>query len=183
MVACAHGIKLAESIRGSKTRLFWGMMIALACSFIGAAFMTLYLCHTYGAINLGDISWVGAHGWPNIAPLVLDPPDANMRGWLFKGIGALGSGLLSLAQHRWFWWPLHPLGFAISVGWLAGHIWFPALVAWVLKLTIIRYGGGSLFQTFKPFFLGLIIGEVTLNGVWGVIFWLVGERGRILSSM
>ena len=56
MVACAHGIKLAESIRGSKTRLFWGMMIALSLSFIGAAFMTIYLCHAYGAINLNGIS-------------------------------------------------------------------------------------------------------------------------------
>ena len=114
---------------------------------------------------------------------MIDSPDANMRGWLFKGIGAVGSGLLSLAQHRWFWWPLHPLGFAISVGWLAGHIWFTSLVAWVLKLTIMRYGGASLFQTLKPFFFGLIIGEVTLNGVWGFIFWLIGDRGRILSYM
>jgi hypothetical protein len=183
MVACMHGLKLAESIVGSKTRLFWGMMIALACSFVGAAFMTLYVCHTYGAINLSHINWAGAHGWPRIAPLMIDSPDANMRGWLFKGIGALGSGLLSLAQHRWFWWPLHPLGFAISVGWLAGHIWFASLVAWVLKLTVMRYGGVSLFQALKPFFFGLIIGEVTLNGVWGFIFWMIGERGRILSYM
>ena len=183
MVACIHGLKLAESIRGPKTRLFWGMMIALACSFVGAAFMTIYVCHTYGAINLSHINWAGAHGWPRIAPLMIDQPDANLRGWLFKGIGGVASGLPSFAQHRWFWWPLHPLGFAISVGWLAGHIWFTSLVAWVLKLTIMRYGGVSLFQTLKPFFFGLIIGEVALNGVWGFIFWLIGDRGRILSYM
>ena len=75
------------------------------------------------------------------------------------------------------------LGFAISGGWRAGHIWFTSLVAWVLKLTIMRYGGVSLFQTLKPFFFGLIIGEVALNGVWGFIFWLIGDRGRILSYM
>ena len=56
-------------------------------------------------------------------------------------------------------------------------------MAWVRKLTIMRYGGASLFQTLKPFFFGLIIGEVTLNGVWGFIFWLIGDRGRILSYM
>ena len=145
MVACAHGIKLAESIRGSKTRLFWGMMIALGFSFIGAAFMTLYVCHTYGAVNLSHINWAGGHGWPGMARLMVETPDANMRGWLFKVIGGLGSGFLSWAQHRWFWWPLHPLGFAISVGWLAGHIWFTALLAWLIKLTIMHFGGVRLY--------------------------------------
>ena len=183
MVACAHGIKLAESIRGSKTRLFWGMMIALSLSFIGAAFMTIYLCYAYGAINLGGINWAGAHGWPGISKLMVELPGANMRGWLFKAIGGFGSGFLSWAQHRWFWWPLHPLGFALSVGWLAGHIWFTSLVAWVIKLTIMHYGGVRLYQNLKPFFLGLILGEVTVNGLWGVIFSLIGERGRLLSFM
>ena len=183
MVACAHGIKLAESIVGSKTRLFWGMMIALSLSFIGAAFMTIYLSHIYGAINLNGISWTGAHGWPRIAREILDPPDASMRGWLFKAIGGLASGLLSLAQHRWAWWPFHPLGFGLSVGWLTGYIWFTCPVAWVIKLTILHYGGARLYQSLKPFFLGLILGEVTVNGVWGIIFSLIGERGRFLSNM
>ena len=183
MVACVHGIKLAESIRGSKTLLFWGMMIALALSFMGAAFMTIYVCHRYGAINLSHINWAGAHGWPNIAKLMVDVPDANLRGWLFKAIGGFGSGFLSWAQHRWFWWPLHPLGFALSVGWLAGHIWFSALEAWLIKLTVMHYGGARLFQALKPFFFGLILGEVTVNGAWGFIFWLIGEPGRILSYM
>ncbi len=183
MVACAHGIKLAESIRGSKTRLFWGMMIALSLSFIGAAFMTIYLCYAYGAINLEGISWTGAHGWPRIAREIVGTPEANMRGWLFKTIGGLGSGFLSWAQYRWSWWPFHPLGFALSVGWLTGYIWFTSLVAWGIKLTIMHYGGARLYQNLKPFFLGLILGEVTVNGVWGVIFSLIGERGRILSNM
>jgi hypothetical protein len=183
MVACAHGIKLAESIKGSKTRLFWGMMIALALSFTGAAFMTIYVCHTYGAINLSHINWAGAHGWPGISRLMTELPDANMRGWLFRVIGGLGSGFLSWAQHRWFWWPLHPLGFALSVGWLAGHIWFTSLVAWLIKLAIMHFGGIRLYQSLKPFFLGLILGEVSVNGLWGFIFWMIGERGRILSYM
>ena len=47
----------------------------------------------------------------------------------------------------------------------------------------MHYGGARLYHTLKPFFLGLILGEVTVNGVWGVIFSLVGERGRFLSNM
>ena len=50
--------------------------------------------------------------------------------------------------------PLQPLGFAIGVGWLTGHIWLSAMVSWGLKLAILHYWGASMFQRLKPFFLG-----------------------------
>ncbi|MEE2628386.1 MAG: DUF6785 family protein, partial [Candidatus Latescibacterota bacterium] len=99
MVAAANGLKLAEMIPGSKTRLFWGLVLALICSLLGAAYMTLKLAYTYGAINLSLLDWAGAHGWPYIGPTMTDMPDANMRGWFFKGVGAVTEGFLMWAQH------------------------------------------------------------------------------------
>ena len=183
MVACSNGLKLAEMIPGSKTRLFWGIMLALVCSLGGAAYMTLKLAYTYGAINLSLINWAGAHGWPYVGPTILNMPEANMRGWLFTGIGALVEALLMVAQHRWFWWPFHPVGFAIAVGWLTSQIWFSALIAWILKVVIVRFGGVNFFQSMKPFFLGLILGEVVISGIWGVIYPLTTEKGRWLTNM
>jgi hypothetical protein len=183
MVAASNGLKLAELIPGPKTRLFWGLMLALLCSLLGAAYMTLKLAYTYGAINLSLINWAGAHGWPKISSTIQNMPDANMRGWLFRGIGGLVEGLLIWAQHRWFWWPFHPVGFAIAVGWLTSQIWFSALIAWILKAIIVRFGGVHLFQNLKPFFLGLILGEVSVSGFWGIIYPLTIERGRWLTNM
>jgi len=183
MVAASNGLKLAELIPGPKTRLFWGLMVALLCSLLGAAYMTLKLAYTYGAINLSLINWAGAHGWPKISSTIQNMPDANMRGWLFRGIGGLVEGLLIWAQHRWFWWPFHPVGFAIAVGWLTSQIWFSALIAWILKAVIVRFGGVNLFQNLKPFFLGLILGEVSVSGFWGIIYPLTIERGRWLTNM
>ena len=183
MVAASNGLKLAELIPGPKTRLFWGLILALLCSLLGAAYMTLKLAYTYGAINLSLINWAGAHGWPKISSTIQNMPDANMRGWLFRGIGGLVEGLLIWAQHRWFWWPFHPVGFAIAVGWLTSQIWFSALIAWILKAIIVRFGGVHLFQNLKPFFLGLILGEVSVSGFWGIIYPLTIERGRWLTNM
>ena len=87
------------------------------------------------------------------------------------------------AQHRWYWWPLHPIGFAIAVGWLTSSIWFSALIAWLLKLIILHVGGSGLFRSLKPFFLGLILGEVVVGGVWAVIYALTVENGRVLTHM
>ena len=183
MVAAANGLKLAEMIPGSKTRLFWGLVLALVCSLLGAAYMTLKLAYTYGAINLSLLDWAGAHGWPYIGPTMTDMPDANMRGWFFKGVGAVTEGFLMWAQHRWHWWPFHPIGFAVAVGWLTSQIWFSALICWILKGSIVRFGGVNLFQRLKPFFLGLILGEVAVSGVWGIIYVITAEKGRWITNM
>ena len=183
MVAAANGLKLAEMIPGSKTRLFWGLVLALVCSLLGAAYMTLKLAYTYGAINLSLLEWAGAHGWPYIGPTMTDMPDANMRGWFFKGVGAVTEGFLMWAQHRWHWWPFHPIGFAVAVGWLTSQIWFSALICWILKGSIVRFGGVNLFQRLKPFFLGLILGEVAVSGVWGIIYVITAEKGRWITNM
>ena len=46
MVACSNGLKLAEMVPGPKKVLFWGLILALTCSFCGAAFMVLRMCYT-----------------------------------------------------------------------------------------------------------------------------------------
>lgn len=183
MVAASNGLKLAESVRGSKTRLFWGMMIALICSLVASLFITLGLSYNFGAINLNLLQWAGAHGWPYIGPVSEAMPEANMRGWIFKAIGGAFEFLLMWAQHRWHWWPLHPIGFTIAFGWLMSSVWFSAFIAWLLKAIILHVGGGKLFQQLKPFFLGLILGEVMTGGAWAVIYSLTVENGRVLSYM
>jgi len=57
------------------------------------------------------------------------------------------------------------------------------MVAWLLKLVISRFGGARLFQNLKPFFLGLILGEVAAGGVWGVIYVFTEDVGRVLTHM
>ena len=53
---------------------------------------------------------------------------------------------------------------------------FSALIAWIQKVVIVRFGGVNFFKSMKPFFLGLILGEVVISGIWGVIYPLTTER-------
>ena len=181
MVAASNGLKLAEKIKGSTRLLFIGMMLALVCTFFASAYMTLNLAYSYGAINLNLLNWVGAHGWPHLGGKIAEMPEANMRGWLFRVIGAVVEGFLVFAQHRWHWWSLHPLGFTIAVGWLTSKIWFSAMLSWLIKLTILFFWGPRMFQIMKPFFLGLIMGEIAVGGIWGTIYPFLIETGRWLT--
>lgn len=182
MLACANALKLAESIRGSKRRLLVALLLALGCSLLGGTAMNLHLGYTYGGINLGTYAGFGGN-WDLWLPLMHDPRVVDLRGWVFTGIGAVFEGGLMLAQKRWYWWPFHPLGFPLAIGWLTSEIWFAAMLAWVLKLLAVRYGGPKLYAALKPFFLGLILGEVTVAAFWALVDTVMGESGNIITYM
>jgi hypothetical protein len=152
---------------------------------VGATWIILTTCYEYGGINLHPffMTHQAVRTFTDTARPLLNPTLPDLRGWVFTGIGGVVQGLLMFAQHRFYWWPLHPLGFPVSVGWLTAQIWFSAFVSWLLKLVILKYGGIRLFAAAKPFFLGLILGEATAGGFWLIVDWIAGEHGNMITVM
>ena len=185
LIAAANSLKLAEVVPGSKRKLFWGMALALVLSLVGATWIIFKVCYSYGGINLHPffMTHQAVRTFTDMARPIVDPLPADIRGWLFTGIGGLVEAVLMWGHHRYYWWPLHPLGFIVSVGWLAGQFWFSVFIAWGLKSTIVRWGGMPLYEKAKPFFLGLILGEAVAMGTWLVVDGILGETGNFLSQM
>ena len=185
MIAAANALKLAEVVPGSKRRLFWGMALALVISLAGATWIILTICYEHGGINLHPffMTHQATRTFNDMARPLANPLPADMRGWAFTGIGALVEGILMWGHHRFYWWPLHPLGFVVGVGWLTSQIWFSVFLAWLLKLGIVKWGGMPLFEKGKPFFLGLILGEAIAAGLWLCVDGIMGETGNMLSYM
>ena len=82
--------------------------------------------------------------------------------------------LAAMRLHFW-WWPFHPLGFVMCGSWSLVVYWFTIFVAWVVKSIIVHYGGLSGYARARPFFLGLILGEMSiavvltlLDAVWHI---------------
>ena len=185
MIACANSLKLADTVKGPKKRLFWGMMLALVCSLVGATWVILSMCYEHGGINLHSffMRHQAQRTFTDMARIISEPQGPVWRGWLFTGIGGLVEGLLMWGHHRFYWWPLHPLGFVISIGWLTGQIWFSVFLAWLIKVNITRLGGAQLYERSKPFFLGLILGEATAGGFWLVMDYLLDGASNPITIM
>ena len=181
MIACANGLKLAESVKGPKGRLFIGMVLAVSCSLVAGTWTLLSLGYEHGGINLLGNFLGNGNNWHVLNPVLNNQPDANVRGWVMTAVGGGFEGFLIWANHRWFWWPLHPLGFVVCAGFMTGHIWFSAFIAWLVKVVILRYFGAALFANLKPFFLGLIMGEATCGGFWLVVDLMTGTIGNKLG--
>ncbi len=187
MSSVANGLKMSEIIKGSRRRMFWAVAIAVLVSIAGSSYMTLLLAYKYGGINLNPLFFVGqapTFGPRDMAPrIAAELPGPRLDAYLFMGIGGTVMAALMWARHHFVWWPLNPLGYTISANWKTGHIFGSAFYAWLIKLIILRYGGPQLYRSLRPFFLGLILGEIVAAGGWLVVDYITGHVGSFLTQV
>ena len=187
MSSVANGLKMGQLIKGSRRRLFWAVVIAILLGLAGSSYMTLHLAYTYGGINLNPLffGWGAAtYGPKDMAPRIASElTGPRLDSWFFMGVGGAVMGALMWARHRFLWWPLSPLGYTISANWKTGHIFASALLAWLFKLVILKYGGPRLYSSLRLFFLGLILGEISAAGIWLIIDYCTGHTDSFLTQI
>ena len=179
MASCANGLKLAdEQLSRHKRGLFWALALAILVSLGTSIATVLHLSYTYGGINLN--SWFfGPTGGPVypfnfVSGHLNNPQSPNFISWISTLVGGSIMALLMLARQHFLWWPLHPLGFTVSTISMTNYISFSVFLAWLIKTLILKYGGPALFQRAKPIFLGLILGQFTVAGLWLIIDYFTG---------
>ena len=102
------------------------------------------------------------------------------------GVGAATTLALGALRFRFMWWPLHPLGYVLlgtMQQWLYAHIWFSIVLGWLFKALLVRYGGAKITQRARPFFLGLIVGDLLSGGLWALIDSLAGHRDYFIWAV
>ena len=91
--------------------------------------------------------------------------DEGILVYMFAG--AFGVALFFFLRFRFIGFPLHPVLFLIWGTYPNMKTFYAFLVGWFIREIIVRFGGGKIYQDCKPFFIGLIFGELLL-GITGV---------------
>ena len=187
MASVANGLKMAmEVIRGSKRALFWATLVAILVTLVSAYWMMLYVSYEYGGLNLPGWWWQFSSrtGLGYITKMIQNPATIGVGEWLFTGLGAGLMWILVTVQQRLLWWPLHPLGLAISgTVFTTATMWFNVFLAWLIKSLVLKYGGGRLYRQTRYFFMGMIIGSFTTSGTWLIIDYFTGMVGNLWQYM
>ena len=55
-------------------------------------------------------------------------------------------------------------------------------MGWALKKILVGVGGLKTFQKSKLFFVGLVLGDCIIGGVWAIVALLVGEGYTMLPG-
>jgi hypothetical protein len=164
-------LKMSDGARVNRRHLFFAIVIALIVCFAVGGYLHLWFPYSEGGVNLYSYVYFGNNLWGvrDYGPVLEAGDSYDSRLPLYFGSGVIMTVFLSVMRQRYWWWPLYPIGFALSGSWSMIVFWFPILVAWVLKSVITRYGGMHTYSNLRPLFLGLILGEFSQAVVWATI--------------
>ena len=176
----ANALKLIEDMEPrSRRMIFWGIVLALFIGVLGSFWMIFHTVYRHGAVNVSNWFFAGAPRTAyEYAVRNLEPSGIYWPGLGFFMGGGVAMALMMWARQRLTWWPVHPIGFPIGANAMTDGVWFSIFVAWLIKISIMRFGGAALYQRSQVFFLGLIAGQVLCSGMWLVIDYFTGKVGN-----
>jgi hypothetical protein len=120
--------------------------------------------------------------YENIYSLVETPIQAGNWVMIFAVAGAITMLVLVICYHRFYWWPIHPIGYLTAYSSAMRILWFSFFLGWLANALCMRYGGVLLFKKFRLFFVGLIIGDFLMGGIWAIIGLFADASFQILPS-
>lgn len=155
-------------------RLLMALTLAGALAAFSTFWALLHVFYVEGQATAkirGEPVHYGNYAYNQLQTWLQVPLEPDARALLFILAATVFTLLLNWGRRRYTWWPLPPVGYVLQGGWMMRHIWFGLFWAWVIKTLLLRYGGLRLYRTALPFFLGLILGEFLVAGLWSLIGW------------
>ena len=167
-----EGFRLSERSGMDTKRLFYGFIGISAFGAIMVFGVILHIFYKYGALNCTGGSWSTGFGWRvynGLQRWLYDPTTPNHYATGGIAFGLLFSALLMFMRARFFWWPLHPIGFVVSSDWGMRYLWSCMLVGSIVKWSVLKLGGQKASQHLVMFAIGLMLGDFTVGGIWSLI--------------
>lgn len=170
-----EGFKIAERIGGAYRPLFGAMLLAMVVGILCAFWADLDQSYRLGAaekIAPPNVQLIfGREPWERMAGWIRSPapPQQIVNVRIAIAVGFFSTLLLNSLRLRLGWFPFHPVGYAVSSSWSLSLLWLPLLIAWLIKLLLLRYGGLPAYRQALPFFLGVILGECVVGSLWTLI--------------
>lgn len=176
-----EAFKIADAANLEARRLTrWMVMVfAIGWALAAAVVLTGIYRHGWFGLAVSRGGWLGpmAIGDGNLIVSRLTPSSPEPGAIVGVLAGAAVTVALGLLRLRFWWWPLHPVGYLASNTWGAQWWFIPFFIGWAGKVLVTRYGGLRLYRRTVPFVVGLIVGDLLNGGLWALV--AVAARGAI----
>jgi len=170
MPSLLHARQVHHTIR-SRRLLLVGLGATLVVAVTVSFLAMLTLCYKYGIREL-QLEWATRttlNVYENIVRLNETGVEAGHWVKIFSAAGALVMLVMVICYHRFYWWPIHPIGYLTAYSSAMQILWFSFFIGWLCNTICMRYGGVVLFKKLRLFFVGLIIGDLFMGGTWALI--------------
>lgn len=168
--ALPHHLRLFR-LEGQALRVTAAVLIAFVVGSVVAVWASLEMAHDAGG---GTYLMDAANVYDRITHLLNNPRVGDPGRWAVWWFGLGEAATMAALRARFYWFTLHPVGLAFQHTSGTSIYWFSLFLVWIVKLTLLRYGGIAAYRRAKPLFYGLGIGYVVgvvLSGVVDVIWF------------
>ncbi|MGD9086625.1 MAG: hypothetical protein PVJ41_16725, partial [Desulfobacterales bacterium] len=170
MPSLLHARKITDKTRSNRF-IFLAIAITLVAGVLLSFLAMLALSYKFGMREL-QLDWATRTTvavYDNIYSLVESPAKPGDWVIIFSITGAVVMLVLVICYHRFYWWPIHPIGYLTAYSSAMRILWFSFFIGWACNALCMRYGGVQLFKKLRNFFIGLIIGDFFMAGTWAII--------------
>ena len=204
----ATGLKVADDAGVKIKKIFWFLVVVIVLALVVAFASAHFSLYNYS--GMGD-------GWASKYPPVqyfdavvkhltdmkaAGTFDASLNGSQWQRLGLIQPDATSLKffifgiiavvvtyclRFRFTKFPIHPLLFVMWGTYPNQMTWCSFLIGWFVKMLVVRFGGGGVYQKFKPFFIGLIAAELMLVCLVIIVdfinYFIVGTPSRVTFNV
>ena len=177
MPSFVQSFKLAHDEKIPLRRLLVLIFAVTTISLIMGLWMRVRLGYESAGLTMNE--WAARNGAKISASNVLEylngPKTSGPINPFWIVVGGGMTWLLFFARSRFAWFPIHPIGYLLTLTYALDMLWFSVALGWLCKTLVTRFGGIESYRKTTPFFLGLALGDVAM-----MIFWLLvdGWQGR-----
>jgi hypothetical protein len=170
-------------------RRFYGLILAgVFLALIVGVGSALPIFYQHGALALSpnsdglmmSTSVIPTTAVGQLTSRLLTPVKPSMGAATAVVAGGAITWVLSIMRVRFLWWPLHPLGYALTgtlqLGY-ANKMLFSIFLGWAFKTLTLRFGGARGFRLLRGAALGLILGDLLMGGILKLLDALLGPSG------
>ena len=184
MPSVMNNFKLAEPLRLKQRPFLLAMGIAIVLAMGVSYYSSIDLAYTHGAVNLQHWTYMISTVSPfNRLTSILQNPTGieleRLGSFIFGG--AMMFGMLWM-RHHYLWWKLHPIGSLMMTSYATYCFWGSFFIGWLLKYTVLKFGGVAQYRKLRPFILGVVLGECFIGGIWIIVGLITGIGYRLLPG-
>ena len=184
MPSVMNNFKLAEPLRLKQRPFLLAMGIAIVLAMAVSYYSSIDLGYRYGAVNLQHWTYMISATVPftRLTSILQHPSGIELErlGSFIFG-GATMFGMLWM-RHHYLWWKLHPIGSLMMTSYATYCFWGSFFIGWLLKYTVLKFGGVAQYRKLRPLVLGVVLGECFIGGIWIVVGLFTGIGYRLLPG-
>ncbi|MCE5199060.1 hypothetical protein LLG39_08795, partial [bacterium] len=176
----AESLKAANE-SGLKLRtMVFALALAAVVGVISAFWAMLHL--SFGRTQVASVhpgapgSSFSREAFDILSSWLANPVHSNTAAIAGVGIGAVIALVLTRFNVLIYGFPFHPAGFALGMSFGLDYIWCPIFISWLVKVLVLRYAGLKGYRATIPFFVGLVLGEFAVGGMWSFVRGIMGVQ-------